>query len=353
MTGREKQGFPASYTSRLFFYVIRGNPSFKNGPLFWKDCNLSSVPPWLTVILSWNANIVLRRATYERRRDPRGVHFIQGRFKWQPPNKTLCSRGRMSGPSFCGARNKARSWADVKRVRFRERKRRRLESGWNKDAQWFKRFQAPPSNLARPHSGASACSCFFHSAFKELVREGEGVWNPPTRAPPHPAKHPTLFPADFFLVREEKRVAKELRKDWLWGSFSISLKFRHTLRRGEQDWAVYLMNVRMGQWNRQNVVYSSRLFSKATINRALPFYPELKLAHQVWRQKRFLVSPGLPQMLSPDIVNILNSRKPKCSTPRKREFYLLAISASNWKLEMVVFVIDSLCQVLSFWLQLS
>ena len=52
-------------------------------------------------------------------------------------------------------------------------------------------------------------------------------------------------------------------------------------------------------------------------------------------------------MLSPDIVNILNSIKPKCSTPRKQEFYLLVISTSNWKLKMVVFVIDSLCPFLS------
>ena len=36
---------------------------------------------------------------------------------------------------------------------------------------------------------------------------------PPPAPPPQPAKHPTLFPADFFLVREEKRVVKELKKD--------------------------------------------------------------------------------------------------------------------------------------------
>ena len=56
-----------------------------------------------------------------------------------------------------GAQNKARSWADVKRVQFRERETRRLESGWSKDARRFKLFQAPPSNLASPHSAASAC----------------------------------------------------------------------------------------------------------------------------------------------------------------------------------------------------
>lgn len=52
--------------------------------------------------------------------------------------------------------------------------------------------------------------------------------------PPHPdthLKHPTLFPADFFLVRQRKRVAKELRKDSLRDSFSISLKFMHTFMR--------------------------------------------------------------------------------------------------------------------------
>lgn len=107
-----------------------------------------------------------------------------------------------------GAQN-SRSWADVKRVQFRKRKNRRLESGWNKDTRRFKL-----SKHLHPILLAHTRRLLLARGVPPTLPSKSGLEvNVREIHPPHPTprKTPTLFPADFFLVRQ-KESSKEAEK---------------------------------------------------------------------------------------------------------------------------------------------